>query len=206
VGSATPEPRFADATIVLTNQTVDNGTLLVQRASVPDGGFVVVHDSRYVFDGVPSPIGVSAYLPAGTHRDVRVRLSDGSVTNRTRGRIAAVVHRDDGDRLFEYVDNRSTDVPYRNATDDPVVETALLQGPRATTVQLDSPVPTTSRRVSERRVTSQSTAPAADDATRSSVTPRSGWSPDGADVIGLAIGGILIVCAALVVGITLRRR
>ncbi|MFC6726600.1 ferritin-like domain-containing protein, partial [Halobium palmae] len=63
-----PSAMFAD-------QTSDGSSVTVASASLPEGGFVAIHDSS-LLDGnvLGSVVGVSEKLDAGTHSDVMVHL------------------------------------------------------------------------------------------------------------------------------------
>lgn len=97
------------------------GTLVVVRSVTTNrGGFVAVHE------GSPTGpvVGITPFLEAGTHRDVRVRLEE-AVTAETT--LVAVVHADgDRDRTFDFVvTGGAVDAPYsRNGT--PVASTATV--------------------------------------------------------------------------------
>jgi hypothetical protein len=119
--TATPTPNDTpSASVTFSNQSADeDGTLVtVDSVALPDGGFVAIHR-----DSVSGPVvGVSAYLSAGTHTDVLVRL-DEAVDDRTT--LVAMAHRDtDGDLVFEWT-YAEEDGPY---TDDgaPVADAAMV--------------------------------------------------------------------------------
>jgi len=65
------------ATVSMSDQSTDGSSVLVDRVELSEGGFVAVHDSTLldgaVFDSV---VGVSGYLGAGVHEDVRVEFDD----------------------------------------------------------------------------------------------------------------------------------
>jgi uncharacterized surface protein with fasciclin (FAS1) repeats len=71
-------------------------SVTVQGAYLPEGGFVVLHDSTDLADvgAIPSIVGVSDYLPAGIHTDVRIEVDQdyGSTTT-----VSAMPHVDSND-------------------------------------------------------------------------------------------------------------
>jgi hypothetical protein len=138
------------ATITFTNQSVTNGTLTVKRASLPKGGFVVVHDARYLRGGDPfkSAIGLSGYLSPGTHQNISVALVNGTVQqNQT---LVAVAYRDtNSNRTYDYVrGNGMADYGYVNRSGPNatiVTNTAYVSvsSPTATPTPTQTPSPTT---------------------------------------------------------------
>jgi hypothetical protein len=102
-------------------------TLVVDSATLPNGGFVAVHDStlRTQNDPLGSVRGTSTYLPPGTHHDVRVDLSDSFTASDTA--VAMAVRDTDGDETYEFVaSNGEVDGPYTDIEADAVVDAATL--------------------------------------------------------------------------------
>jgi uncharacterized surface protein with fasciclin (FAS1) repeats len=98
--------------------TTDSVT--VAGAYLPEGGFVVLHDSTALADQgpIPSVVGVSDYLEAGIHTDVRVEV-DGGVSATTT--IGAMPHVDsNGNESYDFP---SEDGPYIK-DGDPVLDFA----------------------------------------------------------------------------------
>ena len=185
----TPSPRGnATASVTISNGTITDEAVTVDRVTVPEGGYLVIHRSAYVFDDRPAPIGVSAYLSPGTHRNVTVSLTASTVTNRTRGVVAAVVHRDDGDEQFEHVENRSVDQPYRQSNDT-VVDTATISVPGVRGYTTTPPASTSRETKTE---------------TSEHDTSRE-LALESAEIIGLAVGGVLVALAVVVL-ISLQHR
>jgi len=73
--TAQVQQQDGDASVTFEDQTVENGTVTVANVTVPEGGYVVIHDDS-LFDGdaVGSVVGVSDYLEPGTHENVSVTL------------------------------------------------------------------------------------------------------------------------------------
>jgi hypothetical protein len=124
-GTETPTPDGnASASVAFADQTVDEGTVTVRNATLPDGGFVVVHR---VENGSPGAvIGNSTYLEPGTHENVVVPL-DEPLESSTE--LVAMAHRDTNDNeLYDFPD---ADGPY--TTDGaPVVDSANVSVTNAT--------------------------------------------------------------------------
>ncbi|WP_336326180.1 DUF7282 domain-containing protein [Halovenus sp. HT40] len=99
------------ADVTFENTTSGGETVVVDEVTVPDGGFVTIHDSTLT-DGntLGSVVGTSAYLEPGTHEDVVVELDDGI----EGGTFHAMAHQDtDGDRAYTFVSsNGEADGPY----------------------------------------------------------------------------------------------
>lgn len=100
------------ASLAFEDATSNRSAVVVQRATLPRGGFVVVH-SEALLEGreAESVRGVSTYLPPGTHRNVTVRLDEPIPDSQ---RLVAVAYRDtDGDESFAfYEQNQTVDAPY----------------------------------------------------------------------------------------------
>ncbi|MFC6717738.1 hypothetical protein ACFQGT_08865 [Natrialbaceae archaeon GCM10025810] len=90
-----------EARISASDAELRNGTVVIDEASLSEGGFVAVYDSAG-----PDPqalLGVSSYLEAGDYRDVDVPLETELEENRS---IVAVAHHDtDDDGEFDYAES-----------------------------------------------------------------------------------------------------
>ena len=111
------------AAVTLSAQASGGHTVTVDSVTLPDGGFVTLHDAS-LNDGdvLASVVGSSAYLEAGTHENVSVRLDEPISSDTT---LVAMPHRDTNDnRVYEFVSaNGGADGPY-TADGGPVVDTA----------------------------------------------------------------------------------
>lgn len=199
-GTEADEPRGAGVTF--NNQTIDNGSVVVEQVTLADGGFLVVHGSRYVFDAVESPITASTFLESGSHRNVRISLPAKFATSQMGGQLAVVAHNDDGNRVFEHFDNGSLDVPYRNARGEVVDGTAFVRAPGVTVSSVSNPKVRT-------EIVSRDVTPTSSSVVKQSDEPRaSNNSSTGgltdSDLIGLAVGGLFVGCTALVL-VAIRR-
>jgi len=77
-------------------------TVSVEGVYLPEGGFVVLHDSTDLADqgAIPSIVGVSSYLEAGIHTDVSV-VVDGGVGSAAV--LGAMTHQDtDDDEMYDF--------------------------------------------------------------------------------------------------------
>jgi hypothetical protein len=108
-----PQTPTPTASIRFTDQSVTDSTVTVRSVTLPDGGFVVIHDGRYSRGGDPlqTIVGHSRYLPAGTHRNVSVVLSKPVQQSQT---FVAIPSRDtNGNQTYDYVRSDGfQDVPY----------------------------------------------------------------------------------------------
>jgi len=99
------------ASVSFSGGTSGGSTVVVDEVTLPEGGFVTIHDDTLTDgDVLGSVVGTSAYLEAGTHENVTVRLTD-SVDD---GTYHAMAHQDtNGDRAYTFVSsNGETDGPY----------------------------------------------------------------------------------------------
>jgi hypothetical protein len=102
------------ATVLVDDQSTTGDTVTVSSVTVPNGGFVVLHDKEALGAGSGNPdaitaesvVGTSAYLSAGSHDDVTVDLS-GQIDEETTY-VAMVVKDQDGDESYA----ADTDRPY----------------------------------------------------------------------------------------------
>src|SRR5699024_859074 len=91
--------------------------LTVKNATLPKGGFVVVHNESYEppnGDPFGSAIGISEYLKSGTHQNVEVQLVIGSV--KSTQKLVSVPYLDtNGNQTYDYVrSGGETDYAYLN--------------------------------------------------------------------------------------------
>jgi membrane-bound metal-dependent hydrolase YbcI (DUF457 family) len=81
-----PSPPRQTASLALENQTLQQQpqqrTLVVERARMPDGGFLVALNASYRQSGDPltSIVGVSDYLSPGNHTNVTLDVRPGTLT------------------------------------------------------------------------------------------------------------------------------
>ena len=140
--NATPIP---SASIQFNDQQTDGSIVSVGSVTLPQGGFVVVHGKQYLQpqnDPVTSAIGLSTYLPAGTHQNVTIALTNGSVHQRQT--LVAIPSRDTNrNQTYDYVTSGGfRDVPYTDG--EPITNQASVSRlGTATTVSTDGQSPST---------------------------------------------------------------
>jgi len=76
-GAGAAQESDGTASVTFDDQTANGMTVTVQSVTLPEGGFVAIHDQRLT-EGKPleSVIGVSSDLDAGMHESVQVTLFD----------------------------------------------------------------------------------------------------------------------------------
>jgi PGF-CTERM protein len=97
--------------VTFTDATSGGATVTVDEVTLPEGGFVTIHDATLTEgETLGSVVGTSVYLGPGTHENVTVHLDD----QITDGTLHAMAHKDtDGDRAYTFVSsNGAADGPY----------------------------------------------------------------------------------------------
>jgi predicted ribosomally synthesized peptide with SipW-like signal peptide len=108
------------ASVTFEDQDSDGTSVVVDSATLPSGGYVVIHESD---NGAPGPVlGHSSYLPAVTSTDVTVQL-DSPISESQE--LIAMAHMDDGDQQYEFPD---ADGPY-TVNGAPVIDAAQITIP-----------------------------------------------------------------------------
>jgi PGF-CTERM protein len=120
IGGTTAAPAQSNAaTVNFSEQTSGGTTVVVDSVTLPDGGFVTIHDGT-VQDGgehtFSSVRGTSVYLEAGTHENVTVTLEEPVAEDTT---LIAMPHKDtDGDHTYTFVSSGGAeDGPYTSDGD-----------------------------------------------------------------------------------------
>lgn len=117
-----------DARVTVPNQKVDLDAETVEvrvaQATLPDGGFVVIHRDGDPFGGVA---GNSSYLEPGVTTNIEIEVSTDDVVDADgngRKEVVAMAHRDTNDNQdYEFPD---ADGPYV-ADGAPVIDTATIK-------------------------------------------------------------------------------
>ncbi|MDX5987461.1 MULTISPECIES: DUF7282 domain-containing protein [Haloferax] len=113
------------ASVSFEDQATGGTTVTVDSVTLPEGGFVTIHDAS-LSDGsvLGSVVGSSTYLDAGTHENVTVHLDDPIDES---GTFVAMPHMDtDDDRVYSFVAaNGNADGPY-TADGGAVVDDAMV--------------------------------------------------------------------------------
>lgn len=75
-GAVTAQSTAAEVDVCFPNQATDGSVVRIESATLPDGGFLAIHDAQSLLAGntVESVIGVSEYLDSGTHKDITVEV------------------------------------------------------------------------------------------------------------------------------------
>jgi len=115
------------AEVEFRNQESDGQSVTVESVTLPNGGYVVLHDAGLLEgDALDSTIGASEYLDEGEHEDVEVQLSDDAELTETAPLIAMPHEDSDGDEEFGFLEtDGEADGPYTNAG-QPVVDLAFV--------------------------------------------------------------------------------
>ncbi|WP_254278951.1 DUF7282 domain-containing protein [Haloarcula marina] len=102
------------ASVSISDQESNGDTIVVDSATLSDGGFIAIHAGSASGD----VIGASSYLEAGSHSDVEITLDSSQSEDFT---AVAMPHLDDdGDQTYDFPDN---DGPY-TADGSPVTDSA----------------------------------------------------------------------------------
>lgn len=121
-GAGAPnESNDEQATVSFEAQTSGGSTVVVEEVTLPEGGFVTMHDSSLEDGDVfGSVVGTSEYLEAGTHEDVTVSLEKPLTEDDT---LFGMAHMDtDGDQIYSFVSsNGEEDGPY-TVDEEPVMD------------------------------------------------------------------------------------
>jgi PGF-CTERM protein len=131
-----------EASVTFNEQMSGGYTITVNKVSLPDGGFVTIHDSSLTDgDTLGSVVGTSAYLEAGTHENVTITLDKSLSEDDT---LHAMAHQDtDGDRAYTFVSSSGqADGPY--TADDNIVMQSAGVTVSATVSMTDQPTDGTS--------------------------------------------------------------
>ncbi|WP_158058998.1 DUF7282 domain-containing protein [Halorussus halophilus] len=124
------------SSVTFENQTSNGSAVTIANVTVPDGGFVVVHDRELLNGSVlDSVLGASAYLEPGTHENVTVTFDEQIEADQL---LLAVTYRDtNGNETFEFVRSQGeADSAY-------VVENQVVIDDAAVTVEAQSAETTT---------------------------------------------------------------
>ena len=125
------------ATIDVENQTTNGTAVTVANVTLPEGGFVSIHNQSYLppdNESVTSVVGVSEYLKPGRHEDVEVVLEQPLSENQT---VVARASRDaNANQSFDYVSSQGfIDTGYpRNGTGGAVDDRATIRVKNATSL------------------------------------------------------------------------
>ena len=104
-------PPNGTAALAVPDQTTTGETVTIRNATLPDGGFVVVHAANASSDPLGSVLGASSYLENGTTENVTVSLSEPLAEDT---RVVVMAHTDSNDnQVYDFSSsNGGEDGPY----------------------------------------------------------------------------------------------
>ena len=123
------DERPTNASVTVANQTTDGTAVNVSRVTLPDGGYVAVHEGSYNgSNATETLVGATDYLDAGSYANVTVPLAgENDSVPVDSGRISVVVYEDtDGDRAFQYVSSGGVEDRPASTNGSTVADTASL--------------------------------------------------------------------------------
>ena len=203
-----PTPPERTASVTFRNQTLRNNTLVVERARLPEGGFLVAHNASYrrTGDAVTSAVGVTGYLPPGNYTNVSVSLLPGALSSTQVVTIRPSLDTNNNQR-YDYIRSGGfQDVAYETTnhsaviTDPALVRVSGLE--RFTGTQTPSSTPTntpaTTPTLTEGATSARPTATVASTtASQDDVEGSGGFfgsiGPVGIIVILAAVAGIILL-------------
>ncbi|WP_254837960.1 DUF7282 domain-containing protein [Natronomonas marina] len=125
------------ATVSMSNQSTGGSSVLVDRVELSEGGFVAMHDSS-LLDGATfdSVVGVSGYLGAGVHENVRVELDENQTEQDT---LIPMPHKDTNDnQQYDFVTSEGeADGPFLDNNGEIVLDTATVTPSDQATVSMN---------------------------------------------------------------------
>ncbi|PSP95941.1 PGF-CTERM sorting domain-containing protein [Halobacteriales archaeon QS_1_68_44] len=94
------------ASVSISDQSSDGSTVMVDSATLSQGGFVTIHDGTLLDGEVTGSVrGTSDYLEAGSHEDVEISLDDPYESD---GTAIAMAHLDSNDNEgYDFVDTEA---------------------------------------------------------------------------------------------------
>jgi len=190
--------------VSMADQQSAGRTVTLDTVSLPDGGFVVVHDGADLEagDAVGSVVGTSQYLSAGQHADVAVVLDRSLAPGSTR--LVAMPHDDtDGDLVADFVaSNGQEDEPYVLGG-APVTDDANVTVPTPTTTTTATTT-TTHTTTSSAPATSTTTVSTRAVTTTTTTVPASSTESPGQP--GFGVGHVVASALAMLCLALARRR
>jgi len=129
-----------NASVAFENQTSNGTTVTIDNVTVPEGGYVAIHD-QFLFEGdvIGSVVGTSEYLEAGSHENVTVTLFNVSGAEYAQDSLAAnetliaMPHQETNDNeTYDFVATNGTEDGAYTVDGEPVTDEALI------TVQTDA--------------------------------------------------------------------
>ena len=192
------------ASITFEEQRTNGSNLTVQSVTLPDGGWVVVHNSSYTppqSNPLTSTVGISPYLDAGEHRNVTVELLNGTVArNQT---LVARPSRDTNDnQRYDYVRTQGfQDVGYTVEGEVLTAQAQVTVPASAAPTSSTAPTDASASAITATTTTTATPTPASSQTETSAATTTS-ESGGGSDLLGAvsSVLGPLLVVGVLVSG------
>jgi membrane-bound metal-dependent hydrolase YbcI (DUF457 family) len=192
-----PSPPPQTASVVFRNQTLQNRTLVVARARLPRGGFLVAHNAslRRTGDAVTSVAGSSRYLPPGNYTSVPIRLPPGALSETQVVTIRPSLDTN-GNQQYDFVRSQGfRDVAYENRSGSQsrvVTASAVVRVPgsdRATQTRSETLTPTPGQTMA----TSPTTAAGASPTTAAGGGVKASNAPFGLSWLQFGVGALVVV-------------
>ncbi|NEU55446.1 hypothetical protein [Halorussus sp. MSC15.2] len=144
------------ANVTINEQQTEGEQVVIESATLPEGGFIAIHDSSYQDAPLSSVLGNSVYLEAGTHENVTVTLARPISETQT---LVAMPHLDtNNNQVYDFVlSTGEIDGPY-TVDGQAVVDEAnvsVAQETTTTTEEADGETTTTTEVEDEDEATTE---------------------------------------------------
>ncbi|UPV75441.1 hypothetical protein M0R89_05075 [Halorussus limi] len=105
------EPANGGANVTINEQQSNGERIVVESATLPEGGFIAIHDSSVAEAPLASVLGNSVYLEPGTHENVTITLARPITESQT---LVAMPHFDtNNNQVYDFVlSTGEVDGPY----------------------------------------------------------------------------------------------
>ncbi|HEY9117650.1 MAG TPA: hypothetical protein VIN11_07475, partial [Roseivirga sp.] len=112
--------------ITAEDQVLDQDrNLIISSVNNSHPGWIVVYPDH---DGQPylnEPISIPRYIVSDTHSDLQIELEDNIEIDNNQ-LLWVVLHTDDGDHIFEFIDDNSSDQPVLNSNNEKVQVSLII--------------------------------------------------------------------------------
>lgn len=132
-----PDPEIAS--LVANDQAVSaENTLVVESATLPENGWLVVHRDNGGSPQVPGIISVPKLVEEGTESDIVIELESG-VTVEDGETLWIMMHNDDGVKgTYEFNDSNGLDMPLRDKNDNVVNSSIVISAATNATASIEA--------------------------------------------------------------------
>jgi Cu/Zn superoxide dismutase len=196
-----PSPPPQTASVVFRNQTLQNNTLVVARARLPQGGFLVAHSAEYRRTGDPltSTVGLSRYLPPGTYTNVSIQLLSGSISNTQIVTIRPSLDTNNN-RQYDYVQSEGfKDVAYEMINRSGVIADSALVRVPGSSQSTPTQTPSTVQPRTQTPTTNSGTLPP-------TTAPPSSGGEDSDGFFGFEVWQIIVILVVVMGSVLVVRR